>query len=522
MKKIQFKAILFLLVSGMIMSCQDNLLETNIDPVNPNLPVADDLKIPSTMYSFGQGLYEPFNFPYLWFGYGYHETMGDNLVMPWGNFGGRWVNQTSSIDLDNNVLNPPPAGITIPPTQRITPPEGGDQPVEINIRNTRAAGSDNPTQYEWASGYDAIGQTNLILSIADEVDASPSEIAAIKAWALWWKAYSYNRIGLLYEEGLIVDSFGSTNNNYVPNTDIIAESNRLLGELDTVIAGVTNIGEFNSALEAMQLDIVGLVLDIASMRENSNTLKARNLVYSTSVTAMTSADWNNVITWCNSGVSSNDNAFIMKSEATWVNDAWLPGRVTGSWYFPSPRLIQDINMGDNRLDLYFEADVFPNPRGRGWQYGSNYFWKSETPIASTTPGNVTMYYAGTYEENQLFLAEAKVRTGDIEGGLSNLDAARTFQNSGLPATVGTGLTEAQALEEIRKERRLGLILRSVAFYDARRYGIASGSRTGAWVVGVTDGTYTPIYNNATINYNYLEYWPVPAFESDFNAPGTQN
>ncbi len=505
MKKINLKAIILLLVSLSIISCQDNLLDSNIDPVNPNLPSAANLTVASAMYTFGQGIYTPIDDFHLSFVYGYHETMGDNLTMPWGNFGGRWVNQTESITLDDGTV--------------ITPPQGGPQPGEIAIRNSRAAGSDNATQYEWASSYDVIGQANIMLTTADDVNASASEISAIKAWALWWKAYSYNRIGLLYEEGLIVDEFLVTNNNYLPNSDIIDESDRLLDELETLIAGVSDTGEFNSALAAMQLDIAENVLNITSLTENLNTLRARNLVYSNKLTDMTTADWTNVITWANNGITSNDNAFIMKSESTWINNLWLPGRVSGFWYFPSPRLIQDINTGDKRLDTYFNTFVFPNPRGRGIQYGCNYFWKNESPIASTTPGNVTMYYAGSFEENELFLAEAKVRTGDIEGGLAHLDAVRSFQDSELAATVGTSLTEMQALEEIRKERRLALIMRSVAFYDARRYGVAAGSRTGAHVLDAAGNLNT----NATINYGYLEYWPVPAFETDFNpAPGAQN
>ena len=126
--------------------------------------------------------------------------------------------------------------------------------------------------------------------------------------------------------------------------------------------------------------------------------------------------------------------------------------------------------------------------------------------------------ACTYEENQLMLAEIKIRRGDVEQGLAHIDAVRTYQNSGLPALVGTGKTQAQALEELRSERRVGLFLKNTAFYDARRWGVLKplsqgGGRTNAVVV-FTGGT--PY--NCTIEYNYKEWWDVPANERDFN-PG---
>lgn len=509
MNKIKFLS-LFLLIILAITSCQDNILDTNIDPVNDNDPTLDGtVSTVSGMESFAKGVYnhtvDPVNNGvFFWFTYGFHETMGDVLTMPWGNFGGRWVNQTESIVLDDGTV--------------VTPPSGGPQPGEIAVRNTRAAGSDNMTQYEWVDMYGIIGQCNIILENIENIQgATASQQDAFKAWALWWKAYAYHRIGSMYEVGVIVNTPGEVNNNFVENDAIIAESNRLLGDLETLLGGVANTGEFNTIFANAQIEITGTNVDIVGLQENINTLKARNMVYNTKVADMTSADWTQVLNWANAGVSSNANAFTMKSENTLLDNAWLPGIVTGFWYFPSDRLIQDINEGDARKEAYFVQDAengfpFPNPRGRGIQYGASYFWKDESAIVSSTPNAVTMYYAGSYEENKLLLAEAKIRTGNIEGGLADLDAIRNFQNAGLAATAGSGMNEVQALEEVRKERRLALIFRGVNFYDARRYGISSGSRTGAWILDAAGNLNT----NATINYGYLDYWPVPAFETDFN------
>ena len=507
-----FKYILAVLVLSMgIYSCEDNILETNIDPVNKNSPTINSTVTSVTgMTTMGRGVYtkviDGFGV-YMWFTYGYHETMGDNLTMPWGNFGGRWMNQTESVTLDDGTV--------------VFPPSGGTQPEEVNIRNTRAQGSNNATSHEWRAMYAVNNHANIMLENLEKLeDATPSQTDAFKAWAFWWKAYAYSRLGSMYEEGIINDISFETNSNFVSNTALIAESNRLLSELESIINGTASVAEFDTVLNNLQLSDLNTTIGKAALLENINTLRTRNLVYNTKTNNMTSADWNQVISWSDNGVSDNKNAFIMRSNPDLVNNNWLPSRVTGFWYFPSPRLIQDINPGDARFDAYFRPFVFPNPRGRGIQYGMTHFWsKSPSAIVDNAANTIAMYYAGSLEENELFLAEAKIRTGLIEEGLAHLDAVRTLQSSGLDATVGTLLTEAEALEEIRKERRLGLIMRSVAFYDARRNGVSSGSRTGAVVVDAAGNINT----NATIKYGYLDYWPAPENETDFNfSPSTQN
>ncbi len=63
--------------------------------------------------------------------------------------------------------------------------------------------------------------------------------------------------------------------------------------------------------------------------------------------------------------------------------------------------------------------------------------------------------ASTYDENQLMRAEALMYTGKIEDGLALIDEVLKAQGAGLTAVAGTGLTLAQAKEELRRERRIG-------------------------------------------------------------------
>ncbi len=125
-------------------------------------------------------------------------------------------------------------------------------------------------------------------------------------------------------------------------------------------------------------------------------------------------------------------------------------------------------------------------------------------------------------------AEAKIRSGqDIDGGLALIDQVRMSQGAGLAAVSGTGLTQAQAIEELRRERRIGLFLRGLAFYDARRWGVieplsSGGGRTNAVVIVPGDliGGSAAQPLSCTMDYQYMDYWDVPLNELDFNTPGS--
>jgi hypothetical protein len=121
--------------------------------------------------------------------------------------------------------------------------------------------------------------------------------------------------------------------------------------------------------------------------------------------------------------------------------------------------------------------------------------------------------AGTYEENELMKAEALIMTGQIDKGAESIDAVRTYQGAGL-APLGTGLTQAAAYEQLRRERRIALAFKGLSFYDARRWDIIAPdkSRTGTTVVSVTGAVST----NATIVYGFLDYWDVPDNELAYN------
>jgi hypothetical protein len=143
---------------------------------------------------------------------------------------------------------------------------------------------------------------------------------------------------------------------------------------------------------------------------------------------------------------------------------------------------------------------------------------------NTVDDTYELYLAGSYEENELMKAEALINTKQIDLGLARIDAVRNYQGAGLPPVSGTGLNLTGAREELRRERRVALPFIGLSFYDARRFGIINplaegGGRTGAVVVAPTTGE---VNTNATIEYNYLDYWDVPDNELAYNPPAAES
>jgi len=193
----------------------------------------------------------------------------------------------------------------------------------------------------------------------------------------------------------------------------------------------------------------------------------------------------------------------------------------------SERLVQDFDTTDMRFKNNIASGTqWVGNSDRGNSFNTRFYLVNGgkalknviTYSDYSNPGAVEFYLAGTYEENELMKAEAKIFTGDVDGGLASIDAVRTAQGAGLAATSKTGLTKDQAVELLRRERRIALAFRGIAFYDARRWGVtdkAGAGRSGCVVIDKAGKLST----NATINYNFLDYWDVPDNELYYNPAG---
>jgi hypothetical protein len=524
-----FSALQLAVLSG----CKEQL-----DVQNPNQPSPASASTESGVISLAQGGVYISGFKELkyydgvpgrfWTGaVGFHELMGDIIGEEAANQYGNQIGMPDYVILDDG-------------TKVINPSAVNTQIALVRFVNVNANAGANPLFYEWAYMYNLNNSMNSVLELAEKAtyggDATIRK-NTIKAWAYWWKGYAYSRIGSIYYAGVVNNSVGVTNGNYVAKEKIIEEATKNLDQAATLLGGLSSETNYQTVMKALIPDFIqvgkGVPLTPDMWKRSINTLKARNILVNSTTKAMTAAQWGQILTLTNDGVKSADNVFTGRSndngdffsriDGNLAGKTSSPGTPTGT-YKISERLIQDFNSGDKRLANNFTQlaapALFNSDRGNSF----NTRWRlvdagkgmaGTVVLSNQASGAYELYLSSTYEENELMKAEAKIYTGDIAGGLSSIDAVRTFQGAGLAPLSGLSLDAAK--EEIRKERRTGLVFRGLSFYDARRMGIINdisqgGGRKGAVVVDKAGKVST----NATINYNFLDYWDVPDNELAYN------
>jgi starch-binding outer membrane protein, SusD/RagB family len=521
-----------LLFLGLFSACSTS----ELDIKNPNLPTPASASSEAGIVSLAQGavyvngfrgLDDKYNdgVPgFFWSGaIGMHELMGDNIGIEAANW---FLNQLACPDevtLDNGakVLNP-----NSPKTQ---------YELLKNIDDNANQGQ-NPIFHEWANMYGLNNGCNNIIELSEKIKfGNDATKKTLQAWAYWWKGFAYARIGSIYYAGLIVNKPNETNGNFVTKEQIIAESNANFDKAAAILGTLSAGGAYDAALGKLIPSFCqagkGGILTPASWVRNINTMKARNILVNTTSASMTAAQWGQIASLTANGVNATDLTFTGRSNEAgdiWsANGGTVASKATGpkpgdQTYKISERLVQEYKTGDKRLEQNFVAGTpWIGNADRGNVFNTRYLLKDggtgvvgAVVISNKTPGASEIYLAGTYEENELMKAEAKINTNDIAGGIAAIDAVRKAQGAGLAAT-STTLALAAAKEELRRERRCALPFRGLAFYDARRWGVSEKGGAGRTGCVVVDGA-GKVQVNATIKYNFLDYWNVPANELAYN------
>jgi len=519
--------------------CSVSSCKKQLDVKNPNSPTLSDAENESGLISLASGsvYINGFHNGDDWLGnsyfslpMGFHELLADDVSAEAANQNVNQVNIPAYVILDDGT--------------KIS--RSSDQKTNLRINNTRDKRGSNMFYYEWTNMYAMNNALNQILVLIDGISFSGDATAkknTVKAWCYWWKGYAYAKLGSVYYAGLINDQPNVVNSAYVNSAALIAESNKNLDQAAALLTGITNTADYTNVMSLM-LPVPsqtgkGVVPTPAMFIHSINTMKARNILANKRVSDMTSAEWTSILTLVNTGVTASDNVFTGRTNASntngWfdANGGSVASLTSGSnvvaTFKISERLVQEYKTGDKRLANNFGLSPYVNQVG-GFTFSTR--WQlfnaaqNTSPLngavvlATTNPGDYELFLAGCYEENELMKAEALINTGQIELGLASVDAVRNYQGAGLAAVAGTGLTLAAAKEELRRERRVALLFRGTAFYDARRWGVIDdvskgGGRTNA-VVYTSDGK---LNTHATINYNFLDYFDVPADEVVLNPPG---
>ena len=532
-------------------SCKDQL-----DVGNPNAPtIAANVNTETGLIDFAQGgvyingfgnsVKDDGNTIDTWLGdsyfslpRGYSELMADMIGADASNNQVTTIGQPDYIILDNGTK------------QTNTSPQIGI----IRSYNNRAStgAGNNAIYYQWANMYALNNACNSVLELTDAVKFSgdaASRSNTVKAWCYWWKGFAYAEIGSMYYAGLIQDKSGATNGDYVLHDAVINQSNTYFNMAATTLSSITSDADYQAVLgrliPAFNQVGHGGVPTVDMWKRNINTMLARNILVNklapfvngnpdakitkSSTTAMTTADWNSVLTLVTDGVKASDVVFTGRStpsnyffSATGGTVAALTTGVTSSTTFKiSERFIQNFNAADKRFTNNFNtANTYKNDYIYTTRYNITDGGSGAAGVyvyGTKTVGAYELYIASSYEENALMLAEANIRLGKTEAGLAYVDAVRTYQGAGVAAVAGTGLTVSKALTELTKERRTSLFGRGLAYYDSRRWGWTYDIANGGGSYGNTVVTTAGVVNkNVTINYNFLDYWDVPADESVLN------
>ena len=533
------KTLLFtvlLLIS--MLSCKKEL-----DVKNNNQPTPETALTEKGIQAFAQGgiyrngfvdlKHSDGVYGFFWSGaIGFHEMMGDAIGVEAANAFINQIGCPDAVTLDDNTVV-------------INPNAPKKQYELIRLVNQNSNQGQNPLYYEWAYMYSMISSCNFILENVEKIAFPADEAtkrATLKAWAYWWKGFAYARIGSIYYAALINDNSLSTNGNYVTKEAVIAESNKNLDlcvtTLDAVVTTAAYTGILTTIIPSFCQVGKGGALAVADWKRNVSTLKARNILVNTKASAMTAAQWNSILTLTASGVTATDKIFTGRSNA--AGDFLSPASGTvaskiqnalagGNTYKLSERLVQEFKAGDRRLTVNMAiTNTWIGNSDRGNSYNTRYrlINAGNNPgttkvYTNTAAGAEEIFLASSYEENALMRAEALINTGSIDPGLALVDAVRVSQGANLAAVSGTGLTLAQAKEELRRERRCALPFIGLSFYDARRFGFidpvsAGGGRTGCVVISKTGVVNT----NAKIDYSFLDFWDVPDNELAVNPPAS--
>lgn len=543
-------------VSAAILLFALSSCKKQLDIKNPNDPTFEvnvTTEAGITAYAKGGVYWNGFNYGNGWLGdsyfslpWGYHELMGDVVGGGQGS-----NNQTTTMGVPESFQADPADPSTVFTN---TAPEVS---IIRSYNNIGASAADNNAlKYEWSSMYGMLNACNLTLEHLDAVPLSADKAATIRAWAYWWKGYAYAQLGTLYYAALIVDKSNTKVSKFSSQADIIGESNRNLNLALTSLQGIANQGDYSAIIAQLipAQNQVGLGMPLSSAQwvRSINTMLARNILLNhlspfvngnpgatipkATIAPMTAADWQAVITYCTNGIKKGDYVFTGRTSAS--NSYFTPnfGSVASlltasnqtTTYKLSERLVQQYKTGDKRRANFttangtFNGDANTNSTRYSLVDGVTTGLSGIPILGSREVGGLEIYIGPTYEENALMLAEASLRTGNIEGGLGYVDEVRAAQGAGVPAVKGTGLDLAQALTELTMERLAALALRGLSFYDLRRWGWTYSTANGGGRYGATLIYKTKLYTNATINYNYMDYWDVPADETDKNPPSADS
>jgi len=332
---------------------------------------------------------------------------------------------------------------------------GRPQPVQWNTYTMTA---DGPSDDQWKTAYRGVKICNDIISYAPEVFASDAKTAnTMVGMAKLFKAMAFGELAACFGSIPVVVE-GLNPAKFVAQKDAYATVQTLLDEAITAFqAGGVSLNR--------DLNFAG---DIVKWQAVAHTLKARFYLHM--------KDYANAKTQAGLGISDPAVAVIgQHSETVGEYSPWghWCNTEVGEPIRAEKAFIDALQSeaGDKRLAQYFT----PSTEAAGKFYGFAQHTKS-TDTNDLKPSMVVTLkkYRGyadglnmvSYQENLLIGAEAKARTGDVAGAVTDVNIIR--KAAGLADFASADA--AKTITEILKQKTLQLFLEGQVYHDMRRTG----------------------------------------------------
>ena len=345
--------------------------------------------------------------------------------------------------------------------QMCAPPGlGRAQPNSWNTYSV-TRGSGDVIDYTWRNGFYAVKLANDIIYNAADAGVTGTTLNTYLGIAKFYKAL------VLGEQAALWGDIPIETRNTVAPFPVFVKQSVAYAEVQKLLDEAISHFQAGTATDARDLNFQG---NQAKWIAASYSLKARY--------ALHTLNYANARSAAGQGISATGNAVngIWTLSLTSEYSPWghWSQTETGEPLRANKYLVDMLKSepGDRRLALYFSVrggatsvvgyDIYNDLGGTGDE------------LSTTRAAGLVKYRAYnapfpliSYEENLLISAEAKARTGDNPGAITDLNIIRT--NAGLTAKTAANFTTTAALiTEILKQKYLQLFLEGQAYHDMRR------------------------------------------------------
>ena len=321
---------------------------------------------------------------------------------------------------------------------------------------------------------------NQIVNVGTQIDDNGGT-EMVEAFSRLGQGISLGYLGLVYDKAMIVDESMDLSTAVLEPSDYATVLSAALGYLDQCIA-ICNSTSFEVPVSYIQGDNY----DNVKLAKLANSFAARILVYGARNASETnSINWSAVKAYASNGMDSD--FFMDGDEEAWMS-LYQQYANAGGWgrvdmrivhlldpnqpdYFPLSGEQSDLpNAGvassaDARLASDFEYLGSQSFRPeRGFYHFSSYRYSRIDEYVDTEQG---IFYDMRVTENEMFLAEAELRLGNLSAAADIINASTYVTRGGL-RPVSANATEIE--DAIFYEREIELFTTGVgiSYFDMRR------------------------------------------------------